>query len=116
MRRLVALPLLAAIACGAAAAASPRLRIVDRSPLALSGSGFGARERVSVTVSVGGKGDHAALRATGKGTFLVRFPALVYDRCHGALKVVAVGARGHRAGFSLQPLPCPNSQDAPDTG
>ena len=67
------------------------------------------RERVKLTVTLGTKTQTWTSRAGLLGTFLARFPDLVYDRCHGALKVVAVGGRGHRAGFTLQPLPCPDS-------
>ncbi len=92
-----------------ATAASARLRIVDRSPLVLNGSGFGKLERVTVTVTLGKKTERRILRTTRAGGFVARFPDLTYDRCHGALKVSAVGARGHRTAFSIQPLPCPDS-------
>jgi hypothetical protein len=97
------------VASASAASSAPRLRIVSSSPLVLRGSSFGPRERVKLTVTLGTKTQTWTSRAGLLGTFLARFPDLVYDRCHGALKVSAVGGRGHRAGFTLQPLPCPDS-------
>jgi hypothetical protein len=109
MRAAVVLLVAAAVASASASAAAPRLRIVDRSPLVLVGSGFGAGERVTVTVVLGGTKGRRLLRSSAAGAFRAGFPKLVYDRCHGALAVTAVGARGHRAAFAVQPLPCPDS-------
>jgi hypothetical protein len=108
---LVTLLAACAVASPADVAAAPRLTILDRNPLALKGTGFGGQERVTLAVTLGPKSDRRILRTTRAGTFLARFPGFVYDRCHGALTVTAVGARGHRTHFTLQPLPCPNSSD-----
>jgi hypothetical protein len=118
MRSLVALFVISGlVASGAVTSATgatptPRLRIVSNSPLALRGLNFGPGESVKVTVTLGVKTQTRTARVTLAGTFLARFPTLVYDRCHGALKVTAVGARGHRARFTLQPLPCPDSANS----
>jgi hypothetical protein len=101
---------LAAVALGAAApafATTAQLRLADRAPLTLRGAGFDASERVEVRVKLGDDAAKRFVRADRTGRFLVRFAGLVYDRCHGALVVAAIGARGTRAGFSLQPLECP---------
>jgi hypothetical protein len=101
---------LAALALGVAvpaSAATAQLRLVDRSPVTLRGAGFGASERVEVRVTLGDAAAKRFVRADGTGRFLVRFAGLVYDRCHGALTVAAIGACGTRAGFSVQPLECP---------
>jgi hypothetical protein len=114
MRSVVALfvvsGLVASAPLGSASGAlsAPRLRIVSSSPLAFRGSNFGPSESVKLTVTLGTKTQMRITRAGLLGTFLARFPGLVYDRCHGTLKVIAVGGRGYRAGFTLQPLPCPD--------
>ncbi len=112
--RIVVVGLLAAvvIAPSVDAATGPRLRIVGRSPLVLRGVGFGGGERVKVSATLGTNVAQKSMRADRTGRFVARFPGLVYDRCHGALKVTAYGARGHRAGFAIEPLPCPTAVDS----
>jgi hypothetical protein len=90
----------------------PRLRVTATSPLAIRGFGFGPHERIKLAASVGKKTELRSLSAGAGGAFVARFPQLVYDRCHGALKVAAFGSRGHRVSFVLQPLECPNSAGA----
>jgi hypothetical protein len=105
---LAAVIVAASTAVASAAAATTHLRIVDRSPLTLRGLAFVAGERVAVKVRLGDRTTGRVARANAAGGFLVRFPGLVYDRCHGTLTVAATGSRGTRAGFTLQPLDCPN--------
>lgn len=116
MRAALVLLLAGVLASSSESAGGPRVRIIDRSPLALRGSGFGPHERVRLSVAVGPRSEFRFVRALGTGTFLLRFPGIVYDRCHGTLKVTAVGLRGHRTGFILQPLPCPAATDSAATG
>lgn len=101
----VVVALLAVVA--PAAAATARLRLVDPTPVTLRGANFGAGERVTVRVTLGDDSAKRFVRANAAGRFLVRFPGFVYDRCHGALTVEALGARGTHAGFSVEPLECP---------
>jgi hypothetical protein len=109
VRLALALVVAAALtALAPAAAATVHLRIVDRAPLTLRGLAFVAGERVVVKVELGDRTAGRLVRADASGRFLVRFPGVVYDRCHGALTVEATGSRGTRAGFTLQPLDCPN--------
>jgi hypothetical protein len=91
-----------------ATAQAPHLGMADRSPLALRGAGFAHGERVKVAVTLGSQSATRAVEAGAAGGFLITFRGLVYDRCHGPLKVVAIGSRGHRTSWILQPLPCPN--------
>jgi len=116
MRAAIVLLLAGVLAGSAQSAGGPRVRILDRSPLALRGSGFGAHETVRLSVAVGPRSEFRFVRALGTGIFVSRFPGLVYDRCHGTLKVTAIGLRGHRTGFILQPLPCPAAADSAATG
>ena len=111
MRVIVAAVAVAAILPAAVQAgpAPPRLRIADSAPLAIRGVGFGAHEKVRLTVTLGATTQLRKLYTDRQGTFFARFADLKYDRCHGALKVAAVGARGHTSSFELQPLECPNS-------
>lgn len=109
MRLALAVATAAALtALASAAAATVHLRIVDRTPLTLRGLAFVAGERVAVKVELGDRTTDRLVRADASGRFLVRFPGFVYDRCHGTLTVKAIGSRGTRAGFTLQPLDCPN--------
>ena len=101
--RLLAIALLAAAlalpAWGRDAGRAPALRIVDRTPLTVSGTGFGAREEVRLTLRTGRARAFArSTRADAAGAFRAAFGVLVaVEPCRGALVVTATGSRGSRA-------------------
>jgi hypothetical protein len=92
---------LAALAGSPPSAPGTSLRVVVKDPLTLRAAGFGSRETVRLVVrspagTVTRKG-----RSTRAGVFTVAFPGLALDG-RTDLDVSAVGARGHRASFSLR--------------
>jgi hypothetical protein len=104
---LIIVAIAVVVAVAPAAAAPAQLRLVDPTPVTLRGASFAPGERIEVHVKLGSKSAKRFVRGDASGRFLVRFAGFVYDRCHGALTVAAVGGRGTRAGFTLQPLDCP---------
>jgi len=100
-----AVPLVAGLvfAAGAGAAAQrPSLAILDRQPLVVRGSHFGARELVRVTARADGE-QTLRVRATRLGTFVATFRGVEVGRC-GGVGIRAVGGRGSVAVVKL-PLP-----------
>lgn len=97
-----------------ASEATPRLRVIDASPLTLAGSSFRSRESVRLTVRQDDVRATRLLRATLAGRFTARFLAeSLGDRCGGVLWATAVGSRGSRATLKLpQPL-CPPALSPP---
>jgi hypothetical protein len=92
-------------ALGGTAGAAPRasLRVVERAPLVLRGTGFKPRETVRVRLMA-----PAALRvvrASRAGGFVVRFRGV--DRCGGILVVRAAGAQGDHVLLRLPRPQCP---------
>jgi hypothetical protein len=98
----------AVIALPSAAAAPESLRLVQRSPLVLSGRDFVARERVRVRVTTAGDRAVRRVRASRSGAFRLTFSGLDFDRCNG-LSAVATGSQGSRATLKRVPLECPPS-------
>lgn len=103
---LLALAVLAPVAA-ARSTSHPALRIADRQPLAVVGTGFRASERVRVTVVTSSRAVRTVV-ASRAGVFRVTFAAgEERDRCSG-LFVRAVGARGSLAVAKLpQPMCLP---------
>jgi hypothetical protein len=99
---LLAIALAAASASVSGARTGPALKIRSAAPLVVVGSGFVARERVTITVRLAGKRvDARRLRAGAGGTFRLRFRTLlVTDTCSGSLLVLARGGAGSRASAS----------------
>ena len=91
---------------------APSLRVLDRSPLVLRGSGFSGGERVRVTVSGSDDTRSLAVRASARGTFTARFRSGLGDRC-SALLVRALGASGRSAALKLPQPHCPPALEAP---
>jgi hypothetical protein len=91
----------------AVAGAMPHLHLVGKAPLELRGDDFRSAEQVTVVVTLGSSSTRRIARSGRNGVFAVRFQGLVYDRCHGELRVRAIGSKGSRAAFTLQPLDCP---------
>lgn len=83
----------AAVASGSFSG-SPVLRIADRTPVVLHGSGFAAGERVSVALSAGVRSVRI-VDSSESGTFVVRF-GISLGRC-ARYSVQAIGATGTRA-------------------
>jgi hypothetical protein len=99
---LLPIALAAALASVSTARTGPALKIRPAAPLVVVGSGFVARERVTITVRLARKRvDARRVRAGAAGTFRVRFsPFLVTDTCSGSLLILARGAAGSRASVS----------------
>jgi hypothetical protein len=94
---------------GVAAAQSesiPRLQVVDRSPLIVHGTGFGARERVAVTVTVDSERTRRGVIATFRGTFTARFDEIRLDGCTGAT-LFAAGRRSEEVRLKIGLRECP---------
>jgi hypothetical protein len=97
-----ALVALAAIApAGSASQATPHLRIVDHTPLALRGVGFKATERVTLRVTLGQATVKRHVTATADGSFKTVFTTMRLDGCK-PLHAEAAGSKGSRVSFSLE--------------
>ena len=98
MRRVAIAIALLAILLPLAASAAGRagLRITDRSPLAVRGTGFRPLERVTVTAFEPQGSLVRRAVATRAGAFTVRFAASS-DWCNGVREIRAVGRAGSRA-------------------
>jgi len=113
MRAFATASLLAVVAAAFAGVAmtaeqrSPALRLVDRQPLVVRGTGFRPSERVRVTVAADGDGATRRLRAGARGGFSANFTPMTLHRCD-ALFASAVGDSGSRAKLKAQPQ-CPPS-------
>lgn len=94
--------LIAAVAVPAASAAGkPQVKLAANDPAVVRGTGFAAREQVTVTILAGAKRLTAKVTTTAAGVFVARWTqaAPAAAGCRGALAVTAVGARGDRAGW-----------------
>ena len=94
-------------AAGTAAKPRPSLRLSTSDLTRVTGSDFGARERVRVTLLVADARRVASVVADRSGRFAVSFPRVFVDRCSGSLAVFAVGSRGSRAALKLPQRACP---------
>ena len=102
--RVTAAALLALVLALPAWGADPRratLKLKDLTPLTVEGRGFGARERVVLSVSVLGAQRVRTVAANREGRFASRF-ALRLGVC-AELTVRARGAQGHRAILQVEP-------------
>jgi hypothetical protein len=92
--------LIAPLAPAASESTRPALRVLDKAPLILRGTGFKPAERVKVTV-VTQPAQLVRRSSTSRfGTFVVRFDTTV-DPCYGARAAAAVGMRGSKASIVL---------------
>lgn len=97
--------LIAPLASAASESTQPALRVLDKDPLILRGTGFKPAERVKVTVVTQPAQLVRRARASRFGTFVVQFDTIV-DACYGARGAAAVGTRGSKASIVLaRPLP-----------
>jgi len=88
-----------------AAGAPPRhavLQLKSTSPVIVRGSGFGAAEQVTLTLSAGRVRAAATVRARRNGSFTARFGGVRVNRC-AEFTVRAVGRRGSRAILQVSP-------------
>jgi hypothetical protein len=112
--RIVLITVVSAALLAGGALAQPlaaRVRLVERSPAEVSGSGFRAEERVAVRLAAGTLVLRKTVVATAKGTFNARWTRSIPDGCVG-VSVVASGSAGSRATFKLAPPDCAPLQPA----
>jgi hypothetical protein len=106
VKTLVALAAAVALMATAASAGGtltkPSLRLLDRNPVVVRGTGFAARERVVVSAFSPGRTVVRRLVASTSGTFTTRFD-LVYGSCTGVRAIRAVGARSGVATIRVLP-------------
>jgi hypothetical protein len=91
---LVAAVVASSGAAWASAGAAPTLRLMDRTPVVVRGTGFDPQERVAVSLS---SGSHSSktVQATAGGGFVVRFKT-VLGGC-ARYTIQAYGSHGSRA-------------------
>lgn len=103
---LIVAALLAVVPASAQAIRQGHVRLIAFSPAVVHGSGFYARERVTVTVRSASATMTSSVMSTTGGAFTMRFKrALPVGGCQGIV-VTAVGARGDRAGWKSAPRVC----------
>jgi hypothetical protein len=93
--------LVASVAPAESFSVKPALRVLDKAPLVLKGTGFKRGEWVKVTVSTEPAELSQRRRASPSGSFVVQFDTFV-DVCYGAKAATAVGARGSKASIVLE--------------
>ena len=94
------------LAAHAGAATKPALRLVSRSPVVVSGTGFRAHERLAVAVSVHGQAARSArVVATTAGSFRTTFRGLTAPKC-SAVVVIATRASGAKVRLVLAAPGC----------
>ena len=71
----------------------PRVWLVDETPVTIAGTGFQARERVTVRLGLPGKLWKKSVVAGPRGGFTMRFPLARLPRCK-IWSVHATGAQG----------------------
>jgi hypothetical protein len=113
MRTVLITVVSAALLAGSALAGplTPRVRLVERSPAKVSGSAFGAGERVAVRLAAGALVLRKTVVATARGTFTARWTRSIPNGCVG-VSIVATGSAGSHAAFKLSPPDCAPLQPA----
>ena len=81
--------------------ARPALRVLDKAPLVLKGTGFKQGEWVEVIVAAQPTELSQRRRASRFGSFVVQFDTVV-NVCYGAKAATAVGRRGSKASIVLE--------------
>jgi len=108
MKLLAAIPLLLAApaaACGVAGSHSgsgAALKLVDRQPLIVRGSGFRPHEHLHLRLLAGNSSSTSA-RSDARGAFVVTFPVGL-SRCD-RIRVIAIRAGGGRVVLKRLPPP-----------
>jgi hypothetical protein len=85
----------------ASTSAKPTLRVLDKAPLVLTGTGFKRAEWVKVSVTTEPTELSQWRRASRFGSFVARFETFV-DACYGARSAAAIGTRGSKASIVLE--------------
>ena len=99
---------LAPAATTAAPAKAPAaLRVVDRSPLTVLGTGFRPRERVVVTALEGLTPARTKVIASRAGRFRAKLN-IVFDPCTGPAAIRAAGVKGSLVLLKLSLRECPS--------
>jgi uncharacterized protein (DUF58 family) len=106
MRVLLGAALALVLVPAVLAATGPRVRLTDRSPATVAGTGFHTRERVVVTVTANRARMAKTVLTTAGGAFVARFAHDIALAPCGQLAVSAVGARGDRAAWKMPPEVC----------
>jgi hypothetical protein len=102
---LAAVTIAALLAAGpAGAGGGAALRLTGRAPVAVTGSGFHHGSRVHVTLRGAGQERSRHARATGDGSFGVRFVHAALGRC-SPWRIVATDAAGDRVVLRSRALP-----------
>lgn len=103
---LIAAVVLTVVPASAQAVRHGHVRLTAMSPAVVRGSGFYARERVTVTIRGASAVVERSVMSSTVGAFTVRFRrAAPAPGCQG-LVVSAVGARGDRADWKSAPPVC----------
>jgi len=103
---LIAALLLAVVPASAQAIRHGHVRLTAMSPAVVHGSGFYARERVTVTVRGGTTVMQKSVISTTGGAFTLRFAGNAPAAGCQGLAVSAVGAKGDRADWKTAPAVC----------
>jgi hypothetical protein len=90
-----------------ASAKAPALRMVDRSPLTVLGTGFKPRERVVVTALGGDVPARKKVIASRAGRFRAKLN-IAFDPCTGPGTIRAAGVKGSVALLKLSLRECPS--------
>ncbi|HEU5373539.1 MAG TPA: hypothetical protein VFU51_14210 [Gaiellaceae bacterium] len=98
MKRFAILLVLAALVAAAPSSSAVRARVwlVTASPVRVSGSGFGAGERVTVTITAGKVKLRKAVSATAGGKIAAAWNGSIVGGCHSTM-IVARGSSGRTA-------------------
>ena len=98
-----------AAAHGGVSGGKPQLRLVDKRPVTVQGSGFKPLERVTLVASAQGSSWERRLAATAAGRFFVSFRSRSIDGC-ASYEITARGSRGSRTALrSLDLKECPEA-------
>jgi hypothetical protein len=102
---VVLISLMSTAAVQGASSGAATIRVMDRTPLTLRGTGFAAGERVRIVVRTTST-RQMRLSATSRGSFVAAFRRATYNRCSG-LTAFAFGSGGSRAQLVLPAPACP---------
>ncbi|HVU77277.1 MAG TPA: hypothetical protein VHC67_06825 [Gaiellaceae bacterium] len=105
MRIVLLVAIAAVLAPAALAAPPPHVRLAAAGVV---GTGFHARERVTLTVRAGAEHWTKAVVTNAAGAFTARVAVTVASGGCQGVSVLAVGARGERAAWKAPPRPCGN--------
>jgi hypothetical protein len=90
----------------ASASGGPRIRLADRAPATVSGSGFHVTERIAVTVTNGKLVLSKRVYTNAHGVFTARFLRDIPMPACGQIAIRALGADGERAAWKTPPQVC----------